>query len=160
MGFNRYDVPRLQQAFKSAAAKHLFQRVPAGLWVAQGHAISEVAELTDVRVPTLYPWVKLSLRRHHVATLAEAPRSGRPLVALPITAPRIRQQWRRNPLRLGYRTTVWSVNLLAEPLSRQDHGPITPYPLRRRLQAMGLRCQRPRYFYEEKAPHRAQKTGG
>lgn len=160
LGFNRYDVPRLQQALKSAAAKHLFQRVQAGLWVAQGHAISEVAELTDVSVPTLYHWVKLYLRRHHVATLAEAPRSGRPLVALQITAPRSRQQWRRNPLRLGYRTTVGSVNLLAEPLSRQDHCPLTPYTLRRRMQAMGLRCKRPRYFYEEQAPHRGQKKGG
>jgi transposase len=116
LGFNRYDVPRLQQALKSAADKHLFQRVQAVLWVAQGHTISEVAELTGVSVPTVYNWVKLYLRRHHVATLADAPRSGRPLVALQITAPRIRRQLRRNPLRLGYRTTVWSVNLLAEHL--------------------------------------------
>jgi transposase len=160
LGFNRYDVPRLKQALKSAADKHLFQRVQAVLWGAQGHAISEVAELTGVSVPTVYNWVKLYLRQHHVATLADAPRSGRPLVALQITAPRIRQQLRRNPLRLGYRTTVWSVNLLAEHLSRQYHCPITPYTLRRRMKAMGLRCKRPRYFYEEQAPHRAQKKGG
>ena len=159
LGFNRYDVPRLKQAFKSAADKHLFQRVQAVLWVAQGHAISEVAELTSVSVPTVYNWVKRYLRRHHVATLADAPRSGRPVVAPRMTAPRIRQQLRRNPLRLGYRTTVWSVKLLAEHLSRQYHCPITPYTLRRRMKAMGLRCKRPRYFYEEKAPHRAQKKG-
>lgn len=144
LGFNRYEVPRLKQALKSAADKHLFQRVQAVLWVAQRHAISEVAELTGVSVPTVYNWGKLSLGRHPVATLAEAPRSGRPLVALQITAPRIRQQLRRNPLRLGYRTTVWSVNLLAEPLSRQYPCPITPYTLRRRMKAMGLRCTRPR----------------
>ena len=160
LGFNRYDVPRLKQALKSAADKHLFQRVQAVLWVAQGHAISEVVELTGVSGPTVYNWVKLYLRRHHVATLADAPRSGRPLVAPRITAPRSRQQLRRHPLRLGSRTTVWSVNLLAEPLSRQDHCPITPYTLRRRMKARGLRCQRPRDFYEEKAPHRAQKKGG
>src|SRR4030095_6948708 len=95
LGFNRYDVPRLKQALKSAADKHLFQSVEAVLGVAQGHAISEVAERTDVSVPTLYNWVKLYLRRHHVATLADAPRSGRPLVALQITAPRIREELRR-----------------------------------------------------------------
>jgi len=160
LGFNRYDVPRLKHAFKSAADKPLFQRVPTVLWVAQGPAIRAVAELPGVRGPTGYNGVKRSLRRPHVATLAAAPRSGRPLVALQITAPRIRQQLRRNPLRLGYRTTVWSVNLLAEHLSRQYHCPITPYTLRRRMKAMGLRGKRPRYFYEEKAPHRAQKKGG
>lgn len=160
LGFNQYDVSRLTKALKRATDARLFQRVQAVLWVAQGHAISEVAELTGVSVPTVYNWVKLYLRRHHVATLADAPRSGRPLVALQITAPRIRQQLRRNPLRLGYRTTVWSVNLLAEHLSRQYHCPITPSTLRRRMKAMGLRCKRPRYFYEEKAPHRAQKKGG
>ena len=160
LGFNRYDVPRLKQALKSAADKHLFQRVQAVLWVAQGHTIREVAELTGVSVPTVYNWAKLYLRRHHVATLADAPRSGRPLVAPRITAPRIRPQWRRNPLRLGSRTTVWSVNLLAEHLSRPYHCPSTPYTRRRRLKARGLRCKRPRYCYEEKAPHRAQTKGG
>src|SRR4029434_9024459 len=142
LGFNRYDVPRLKQALKSAADQHLFQRVRAVLWVAQGDAISEVAELRGVSVPTVYHWVKLYLRRHHVATLADAPRSGRPLVALQITAPRIRQQLRRNPLRLGYRTTVWSVNLLAEHLSRQYHGPITPSTLPRPMDDMGFPSKR------------------
>jgi hypothetical protein len=76
-----------------------------------------------------------------------------------ITAAHILQHLRGNPLQLGYRTTVWSVKLLAAHLSRQYDCPISPYTLRRRMKAMGLRCKRPRYFYEEKAPHRAQKKG-
>ena len=95
LGFNQYDISRLTTALQGVTDARLFQRVQAVLWVAQGHAISEVAELTDVSVPTVYHWVKLYLRRHQVATLADAPRSGRPLVALQITAPRIRQQLRR-----------------------------------------------------------------
>lgn len=34
---------------------------------------------------------------------------------------------------------------------------ISPRTLRRRMREIGLRCKRPRYFYEEKDPHRAQK---
>jgi Winged helix-turn helix len=76
-----------------------------------------------------------------------------------ITAAHILQHLQCNPLQLGYRTTVWSVQLLAAHLSRQYGCPISSYTLRRRMKAMGLRCKRPRYFYEEKAPHRAQKKG-
>src|SRR4029450_8196051 len=79
LGFNRYDGPRLKKALKRVTDKRLFQRVQAVLWVAQGHAISEVAELTSVSGQTIYNWLKLYLERHHVATLADAPRSGRAL---------------------------------------------------------------------------------
>jgi hypothetical protein len=74
-----------------------------------------------------------------------------------ITAAHILQHLHANPRALGYRTTVWSVNLLAAHLKRQYDGRISPHTLRRRMKAMGLRCKRPRYFYEEQAPHRAQK---
>jgi transposase len=159
LGFNRYDAPRLKKALKRAAHRRLFQRVQAVLWVAQGHAISEVAALTSVSVQTVYNWLKRYLERHQVGTLIDAPRSGRPWAATGITTARILHQLQRNPLRLGYRTTVWSVQLLADHLSRQYHDPINPHTLRRRMKGMGLRCKRPRYFYEEKAPHRAQKKG-
>jgi hypothetical protein len=76
-----------------------------------------------------------------------------------ITAPQILQPLRCTPLHLGYRTTVWSVKLLAAHLRRQYDCPLSPPTLRRRRKAMGLRCKRPRSFYEEQAPHRAQKKG-
>ena len=139
--------------------KRLFQRVQAVLWVAQGPALRAVAARTNVRVQPVYNWLKLYRERHHVATLADAPRSGRPLAAPRITAARLLYHLRRNPRRLGYRTTVWSVKLRAMHLRRQDHCPITPSTLRRRMKALGVRCKRPRAFYEEKAPHRAQKKG-
>lgn len=159
LGFNQYDVPRLTKALKSTTEVRLFQRVQAVLWVAQGDTISEVAELLGVSVQSVYNWLQRYLASHQVAALADAPRSGRPATAPQITAADILQPLQGNPLQLGYRTTVWSVKLLAAHLSRQYHCPINPHTLRRRMKAMGLRCKRPRYFYEEKAPHRAQKKG-
>ena len=159
LGFNQYDISRLTTALQRVTDARLFQRMQAVLWVAQGDPISEVAELTGVSGQTIYNWLQRYLACHQVAALADAPRSGRPVAAPQITATQILQALHGNPLRLGYRTTVWSVKLLAAHLSRHSDSPITPHPLRRRMKAMGLRCKRPRYFYEEKAPHRAQKRG-
>lgn len=129
------------------------------LLVAQGRTISEVTEISGVSAKTVYNWVSLSLDQRQVAALCDAPRSGRPPVAKPITAARILRELRRNPLRLGSRTTVWTVELLARHLSQRDWCLISPRTLRRRMKEIGLRCKRPRYFYEEKDPHRAQKKG-
>ena len=159
LGFNQYDVSRLTKALQRATDARLFQRLQAVLWVAQGETISEVVELTGVSAQTVYNWLQRYLACHQVAALGDAPRSGRPVIAPQITATAILQHLRCNPLHLGYRTTVWSVKLLAAHLRRQYDCPITPHTLRRRMKAMGLRCKRPRYFYEEKAPHRAQKKG-
>ena len=144
---------------KRATDARLFQRVQAVPWVAQGDTISEVAELMGVREQTVYNWLQRYRACHQVAALADTPRRGRPVTAPQMTSTQLLQHLRCNPLHLGYRTTVWSVKLLAAPLSRQYDCPITPYTLRRRMKALGLRWKRPRYFYEEKAPHRAQKKG-
>jgi transposase len=159
LGFNQHDVSRLTKALKCTTDARFFQRLQAMLWVAQGDTISEVAELTCVSGQTVYNWLQRYLACHQVAALADAPRSGRPVSAPQITVPQILQALHCNPLHVGYRTTVWSVKLLAAHLSRQYDCPITPHTLRRRMKAMGLRCKRPRYFSEEKAPHRAQKKG-
>jgi transposase len=159
LGFNPYDVSRLTKALQCTTEARLFQRVQAVLWVAQGDTISEVAELTGVSEQTVYNWLQRSRACHQVAALADAPRSGRPVTAPQMRATHILQHLRCNPLQLGSRTTVWSVKLLAAPLSRLYDCPISSSPLRRRMKARGLRCKRPRSFYEENAPHRAQKKG-
>lgn len=159
LGFNQSDVSRLQRALKTADDKRGFQRVQAVLLVAQGRPIKEVAALEGVSQQTVYNWVRRYLDQHQVTALAEAPRSGRPLTAQRITAARILRELRRAPLRLGYPTTVWTVALLAHRLSDLYQCPITTHTLRRRLKQLGVRCKRPRYFYEEKEPHRAQKKG-
>lgn len=158
-GFNRYDGPRLKKVLRRAADKRTFQRVQAVLLVAQGRPINEVSEIAGVTVQTIYNWVSLYLDQHQAAALDDTARSGRPLLAKQITQARILRELRRSPLRLGYRTTGWTVKLLAQRLSKLYQCEISPYTLRRRMKAIGLRCMRPRYFYEEKDPNRMQKKG-
>jgi transposase len=158
-GFTRYDGERLKRGLKHTRDKHMFQRVQAVLLVAQGRAIPDVAHIAGVSLQTVYTWVTRYLASHQVGALQDAPRSGRPQAATPLTPARILREIRRNPLQLGYRTTVWTVPLLTSHLRRLYRCTLSPYTLRRRMKAVGLRCKRPRYVYEEKEPHRAQKKG-
>jgi transposase len=159
LGFHRSDLPRLKKALQATADKRTFQRVQAVLLVAQGRPMPEVAEIAGVSLQTVYNWSHRYLARHQVAALSGPPGSGRPPTAERVTAARILRELRRNPLRLGYRTTVWTVALLADRLSQLYQCPLSPDTLRRRMRRIGLRCKRPRYFYAEKEPHRAQKKG-
>ena len=158
-GFDRYDERRLKKALRQAADKRIFQRVQAVLLVAQGRAMSEVTDIAGVNLRTVYNLVNGYLELHQVVSFTDATRSGRPAAAAAITSARILRELQREPLRLGYRTTVWTVKLLAQHLSQRYQCDIRPRTLRRRMKELGLRCKRPRYFYEEKDPHRAQKKG-
>lgn len=159
IGLSRHDERRLKKMFKQTESKPLFQRVQAVLLVAQGRGVREGADIAGVSVQTVYIWIKRYLKERKATALEDAHRSGRPQIASHITSARILRELRRNPLKLGYRTTTWTVKLLAHQLSQRFNCVISPYTLRRRMKAMGLRCKRPRYAYEEKDPHRAQKKG-
>lgn len=99
------------------------------------------------------------LKHHQVADLDDTPRTGRPRAAGAITEARLLRELARDPLKLGYNTTVWTAALLAHHLSQRYGAQITPRTLRRRMKELGLRWKRPRYVYATKDPHRAQKKG-
>lgn len=158
-GFNAWDRRRLSQAAAQAAEARVFRRLQAVLLVAEGRSFDEVAQITGLSRRTIYYLVGRYLHCHQVTVWHDESRSGRPPVALSITKARILRELRRSPLRLGYMTNVWTVELLAHHLSQRYECPITPHPLRRRMKQIGLECKRPRYVYSEKDPHRAQKKG-
>ena len=158
-GFTHHDRRRLQGALASAVESRVYVRLKAVLLVAEGTRVREVAQLFDKRRSTLYNWIAAYLREHRCEALFDAPRSGRPLAAQAITDKRILGELKRNPLHLGYQTTVWTVEILARHLSHCYGCEIRPFTLYRRMKQIGLVCKRPRYVYSEKDPHRAQKKG-
>jgi transposase len=160
LGFDQHDRRRLAHALRRATAVRTYRRLQAVLLVARGHPVSEVARIIGAKAAAIYDWVQRYLRAHHPRVLADAPRSGRPRTATAVTDARIVREFRRDPLRLGYSTTGWTVALLAKHLGSRYGCPISPRTLRRRLRALGLRWKRPRYVYADKDPHRAQKKGG
>jgi transposase len=128
--------------------------------VARGFSVPEAARSTGAQPGAVYDGLRLYLRTHEPDRLRDAPRSGRPRAAGRITDARIVREFRRDPLRLGYKTTGWTVALLAEHLGRKYGCTISARTLRRRMRDLGLRWKRPRYVYADKDPHRAQKKGG
>jgi transposase len=160
LGFDHHDRQRLARALARAADLRSFRRLQAVLLVARGLPIPEVARITAAKSNAVYHWVRLYLRTHQPDSLCDAPRSGRPRAAGRLTDARILREFRRDPLRLGYNTTGWTVALLAKHLGRTYGCPISARTLRRRMRDLGLRWKRPRYVYADKDPHRAQKKGG
>lgn len=158
-GFDRYDKGRLERASAKAADTRLYIRLRAVLLVAEGMLVSEVAKLFYKSRRIVYRWITTYLKNHQPQSLEEGTRSGRPLTAQRITDTRILHELKRNPLKLGYYTTVWTVEVLARHLSDRYGCEIRPFTLYRRMKALGLRCKRPRYIYSEKDPNRAQKKG-
>src|SRR5262245_28450173 len=160
LGFDQYDRQRLTRAFQRVTDVRSFQRLQAVLLVARRLPIPEVARITAAKPNAIYDWVRLYLRTHQPGSLGDAPRPGRPRAAGRITDARILREFRRDPLRLGYNTTGWTVALLAKHLGRKYDCPISARTLRRRMHDLDLCWKRPRYVYADKDPHRAQKKGG
>jgi transposase len=154
-----HDRRRLADALRRVRDVRVYRRVQALLLFAEGRPVDEVTHVTGLSRPGLYRWLKRYQQSRRIEVLRDAPRRGRPRIAAAITAARIARELRRDPVRLGYATTGWTVALLAAHLSHVYGCPISTHTLRRRMHQMRLRWKRPRYVYAEKDPHRAQKKG-
>ena len=159
LGFTHHDRQRLAAALRETASARLFRRLQAVLLVAEGRLVPEVSSITGLGQSTIYALRDRYLQTHQVTSMQERERSGCPRAAPEVTQARILRQLQRHPLRLGYRTNVWTVPLLAEHLNERYGSTISPRTLRRRMREVGLRCKRPRYVYEEKEPNLPQKKG-
>ena len=158
-GFKAYDRQRLAQALTRTDEARVFRRMPAVRLSAEGRTVVETSHLTGWSLQAVYNLVHRSLPSPQVQSLHDRPHTGRPPDAPELTAAQSVRELRRSPLRLGDRTTVWTVKTLAGHLSHCSQYPSAPWTLRRRLKHLGLGCQRPRYFSSEQPPHRAPKKG-
>jgi transposase len=159
LGFTKSDRRRLTKALREEADARTVRRLQAVVLVAEGHDLATSAHLTGFSQRSLYRFISRYLDTHQVTSLRDEERTGRPAVAPQVTEARILGELRRVPRDLGYRTNVWTVELLAERLNERYQCAISPRTLRRRMKRIGLRCKRPRYVYSEKEPHVAQKKG-
>lgn len=158
-GFKAHDRHRLARALTQTDAARVFRRTQAVLLIAEGRTVGDTAQITGLSIQSVYNLVHRYLQSHQVESLHDRPHTGRPRDAPKLTAAQILRELQRSPLQLGYRTNVWTVKTLAAQLSQRYQSAITPWTLRRRMKHLGLVCKRPRYFYSEKHPHRAQKKG-
>lgn len=158
-GFVPRDSDRLRSALSQIQDVRHYRRVQAVLLVAQGYAPVEVVRMTDSWRWALYSWIRRFVRRHDPQDLRDAPRTGRPHVALELTDEVLLQEFAQDPMDLGYSITHWTVPMLATHLNNIGY-PLSQRTLRRRLQQLGLRWKRPRYTFSEKDPQKGPKKGG
>jgi transposase len=159
LGFRGSDRHHLAHALEHVTMVRAHKRLQAVRLIAAGRVVKEVAQIVGVSDQTIYNWVNCYLQEHAADALFDEPRAGRPLVAPGITAARIKREFGRDPLRLGYQATGWTVPLFTAHLSRRYRCRLSPDTLRRRMRQLGLRWKRPRYVYAEKEPHLPQKKG-
>ncbi len=158
-GFIRSDATKLRRAMAQVQDKRTYVRMQAVLLYCEGKHIKEITALLLKSRQVVYNWVKLFLYTHDPFSLCETSRSGRPLAASAITQKRIVTALKKEPHSAGYQVNAWTVETLADYLNRSYQTSITVPTLRRRMKQIGLRYKRPRYVYQEKAPHVAQKKG-
>ena len=159
LGFTGHDRRRLRKALRGCKEVRAYRRIQGVLLVAEGRPATAVATITAASVRTVYQWVAWYLREHRVEILRDMPKPGRSRAAEAITGERIERELKRDPLKLGYSTTVWTVALLATHLGKRYDCAITERTLRRRMKGLDLRWKRSRYVFSEKDPHRTQKKG-
>src|SRR4051812_14474497 len=92
-----------------------FKRAQALLWLSEGDSIDQVAERLRVTRQTIYNWLarfETRVEQPIALRIADAKRSGRPRSALEIIDPLIEKVIDTDPRQFGYRSTIWTANLL------------------------------------------------
>ena len=128
--------------------KRTYIRLKAVSLVAEGYCIPEVSKITGKSFQIIYRWINAYLANHQIEALYDAPRSGRPSAIKDLTDKQIMQALGCNPLLSGYQSTMWTVALLADYVSKQYGCSISARTLYRRMKQIGLECKRPRYMYD------------
>ena len=121
-GFNARDWQHLSQALTQAVEARLFRRIQAVLLVAEGRTFVETAHITGLSRQAVYNLVHRYLQSHQVESLHDRPHPGRTPDTADLQASQILRELRRSPLKLGYRTNVWTVETLKHPHRAQKKG--------------------------------------
>ena len=138
-------------------------RAQAVLWLAEGEAVEQVAELLHVSRQTVYNWTGRFEQRQGLdlrSRLADAPRPGRSPTALGVIDSLIAAVIDGDPRALGYHSTVWTAPLLCEYL-KQVHGiAVSRKSVSSAIARLGIRWKRPRYQLARRPETWRQSKGG
>lgn len=145
------------------ADAHVLRRAQSLLWLASGQGIEEVAQRLCVCRRTLYYWIEQYEARDAddlLSRLTLSPRSGRPRTAHGIIDPLIDKIIDQDPRELGYRSTVWTAELLRQYLSESHRLAVSRRSVSYALSRMGIGWKRPRHELALRARHWRQAKGG
>jgi transposase len=139
------------------------QRAHALLALHEGLSAIEIAELLGISRQTIYNWTQVFRDRMDSdlnQRLRDAPRSGRPPTALGILDPLIDAVIAEDPRDYGYRSTVWTAQLLRHYLEDVHAIETSRKSISRALRRLGIRWKRPRHCLAQRSPTWRQSKGG
>ena len=146
----------LNQMVRQAVGR-VSQRAQMVLLSIRRKKVPEIADLFQVCEPTVRYW----LRRYDVegpVGLYDRVRSGRPSKITQEVKDTIIQMMQTTPEQEGYRTTLWTVAVLAMALTNRLKTAFSLSVIRRTLHQIELRWGRPRLDMPQKTdPEKAQK---
>jgi len=160
---NRRERHFLERFVTCPCGSRELRRAQALLWLSAGESVEEVAERLRASRQTVYNWRARFATRHELepgARLADGERRGRPRTARGVIEPLIAEVIEQDPREFGYRSTVWTANLLAAYLA-SEHG--VEVSLRSVGYALGreqLRWKRPRHRLALRPETWRQAKGG
>ncbi len=140
-----------------------FRRAQALLWLDEGMSVQDVAHLSRVSRRTIYNWVNRFRAGKDISPLrriGDVQRSGRPCTALGIVDPLIDRIIDKDPRDFGYRSSVWTSDLLVRYLSDTYGIGVSQRSVSYALKRLGIIWKAPRYDLIRRSPTWRQAKGG
>ena len=154
---------QLRHLLKEAETPRQLRRAQALLWMAEGQRPTEVARRLGVSYQTVYNWTQaFEARSSEPVTerLQDRARSGRPATKGQTVETVLQQVWPQSPLKLGYRSPIWTAPLVRQHLHQKHQLTVSTRTIRRALRRLGYRFKRPKQVYARRSPTWRQAKGG
>ena len=139
------------------------RRTQALLWLDEGESAEEIADRLLVSRQTIYNWVRQFHLRGDtdiLSRLDEGERSGRPKTAKGIIDPLIDKVIDQDPREFGYRSTIWTADLLRQFLQDQHTIEVSERSVNLAIKRLQIRWKRPRHQLALRPQSWQQSKGG
>ncbi len=157
------EVAQLEELLVATRDARLMKRAHALLWLRGGDSITEVAARLRATRQTVYSWAARFEARADLpieSRIADGVRQGRPCTARGIIDPLIEQVVETDPRESGYRSTIWTAELLRHHLAEEHGLCVSTKSVGRALERLRFGWKRPRHTPARRALHWRQAKGG
>jgi putative transposase len=154
---NEAEQQELTETLHRTHDVRVYKRALAVLECARGKSTVDVARSLSMTRQSVNNWVRRYRHGGQPATLADAPKSGRPRKADDAVEALLQALMIVSPERCGYPATHWTVPLLTDQVRKNLGMACSELTIRRCLRRLGYVWKRPRYVLAPD-PQREKKT--